>query len=153
MFKDNFFNFKIAEVEAVYNCRIKPSERVKISTSADVFNLLRDPWYDTIEHHESFGVLLLARDNSVLGIHWVSHGGICGTVVDIRLVFQMAIKCLACSIVCCHNHPSGNKQPSSYDDEITKKIKEAGKILDIQLLDHIILTTETYYSYADEGRL
>ena len=153
MFKDNLFSHKIAEVEATYSCHIRPKDRVKITSSRDVFDLLRDPWYETIEHHESFGILLLARDNSVIGINWISHGGIAGTVVDIRHVFQMPIKCNATGIIAVHNHPSGNASPSGADDSITGKIKDAGKLLDIQLLDHIILTTEKFYSYADEGRL
>lgn len=153
MFKDNLFSYKIAEVQVSYNCHIRPKDRVKITSSRDVFDVLHDPWFETIEHHESFGILLLARDNSVLGINWISHGGISGTVVDVRMIFQLVLKCHAESIIAVHNHPSGNPYPSGADDTITSKIKEAGKLLDIKLLDHVILTSEKHYSYADEGRL
>jgi len=153
LFKDDLFSHRIAEIQVTYNCHIRPENRVKITTSRDVFNLLHGPWYETIEHHESFGIILLARDNSVLGINWVSQGGISGTVVDVRMIFQLALKCCSTSIIGIHNHPSGNPLPSGADDAITNKIKEAGKLLDIPLIDHIILTINNHYSYADEGKL
>jgi DNA repair protein RadC len=94
----------------------------------------------------------LNRSNAVLGILSVSKGGISGTVTDVRLIFQGALKTNASGIIVCHNHPSGNAYPSESDKKITQKIKEAGNLMDIQLLDHlIILPVEGYYSFADDG--
>ena len=83
----------------------------------------------------------------------VSKGGITGTVVDIRMIMKEAIDSLASAIVLCHNHPSGNANPSGDDNNITRKLKEAGQILDIKLLDHVIISDHSYYSYADKGHL
>jgi len=94
------------------------------------------------------------RSNSVLGIMPVSKGGLSGTVTDVRLIFQGAIKANASGIIVCHNHPSGNLNPSDSDTKITQKIKEAGNLMDIQLLDHLILIIDgSYYSFADNGLL
>jgi DNA repair protein RadC len=91
------------------------------------------------------------RANKVLGIFELSTGGVSGTVADPKLIFAAALKVAASGLILSHNHPSGNLQPSQADIDLTRKIKEAGKLLEIQLLDHIILTTEGYYSFADEG--
>jgi len=98
-------------------------------------------------------MLLLDQGNNVLGYYKVSEGGITGTVVDIRLVFSTVLKSLATGIVLIHNHPSGNIWPSKKDVELTRKIKKAGEILDITVCDHIIVTPERYYSFADNGEL
>ncbi len=100
-------------------------------------------------------MLLLNRANKVLGITTISEGGLSGTVTDVRLIFQYAIKANDSGIIVAHNHPSGNSNPSESDLKITQKIKEAGNLLDIQLLDHIILTPESeiYRSFADEGQI
>jgi DNA repair protein RadC len=100
-------------------------------------------------------MLLLNRANKVLGITTISEGGLSGTVTDVRLIYQYAIKGNACGIIIPHNHPSGNSNPSESDQKITQKIKEAGNLLDIQLLDHIILTPEKeiFRSLADEGQI
>ena len=102
---------------------------------------------------EQFKVLLLNRANKVLGIFEVSSGGSTGTVADPKLIFAAAIKANACGIILAHNHPSGNLQPSQADIDLTKRMKEGGRLLEIQVLDHIIVTTEGYYSFADEGIL
>lgn len=102
---------------------------------------------------EYFFIILLNRANRVLGYYKLSEGGITGTVADIRLAFATALKCAATGMIICHNHPSGNRNPSGADNRLTEKFKQAGEILDIQLLDHIILAGTDYYSYADEGRL
>jgi len=94
------------------------------------------------------------RSNAVLGILEVSKGGISGTVTDVRVVYQAAIKGNASGIICAHNHPSGNLNPSESDTRLTQKLKDAGTLMDIQLLDHLILTADdNYYSYADNGLL
>jgi DNA repair protein RadC len=88
-----------------------------------------------------------------LGVHQISKGGFTGTVVDVRVIFQVALKTCSTSIVAIHNHPSGNLTPSDADHQITMKIKDAGKLLDIHLVDHLIITSESYRSMADEGLL
>ena len=98
--------------------------------------------------------MLLTRSNKVLGIASISKGGISGTVTDVRIILQAAIKSNASGLIVCHNHPSGNLNPSESDTKLTQKIKESGNIMDIQLLDHLIITPdESYYSVADEGLL
>src|SRR5664280_442367 len=138
----------IAEVRLVYRTKIKASERLQIKCSKDAFDIFMENWdQDTIEHIEEFKILLMNRSNSVLGIMPVSKGGLSGTVTDVRLIFQGAIKANASGIIVCHNHPSGNLNPSESDTKITQKIKEAGMLMDIQLLDHlIIISDEKYYS-------
>ncbi|MEI8225853.1 MAG: JAB domain-containing protein [Bacteroidota bacterium] len=145
----------ISEVQLVYRTRVKASERLQVKCSKDAFDIFMENWeLDSIEHIEEFKLLLMNRSNSVLGILSVSKGGLSGTVTDVRLIFQAAIKANASGIIVCHNHPSGNLNPSESDTKITRKIKEAGTIMDIQLLDHLILTTEnSYYSFADNGLL
>ncbi|AXT51349.1 DNA repair protein [Aquimarina sp. BL5] len=108
---------------------------------------------NTIEVREQFFVLYLDNSNKVLGYHTHSVGGIKGSVVDIRILFSVALKSLATSIIIAHNHPSGTLKPSTSDIRINSKIKQAGELLDIQLLDHIILTKESFYSFAEEGKL
>lgn len=102
-------------------------------------------------NHEEFWILYLNRSNKVIEKMKLSHGGISGTVTDVRLVMKRAIECLASGIIVCHNHPSGNTNPSESDNKITRKIKEAGNLMDIQLLDHLIVTENDYYSFADNG--
>jgi DNA repair protein RadC len=147
--------FGVAEVQLIYKSKVPASQRRKISCSRDAYNLFNESWNpEIIEFVEEFKILLMNRSNSVLGILEVSRGGISGTVTDVRLIFQAAIKSNASGIICCHNHPSGNLNPSESDTKITQKIKEAGNLMDIQLLDHLILTTEgNYYSFADNGIL
>ena len=110
--------------------------------------------HGTIEHIEEFKLMLMNRSNAILGIMDVSKGGISGTVTDVRILLQATIKANASGIIVCHNHPSGNLNPSESDTKLTQKIKEAGNLMDIQLLDHLILTTgDNYYSFADNGLL
>jgi len=103
--------------------------------------------------HEEFWVLLLNRNNLVIDRFMASSGGISGTVIDVRLIMKRALEKLACSIILCHNHPSGNLIPSDADKEITRKVKEAGKQLDMPVLDHLIIANDSYFSFADEGLL
>jgi DNA repair protein RadC len=107
---------------------------------------------DIIDFVEEFKILLMNRSNLVLGILEISKGGISGTVTDARVIFQAAIKGNASGIICAHNHPSGNLNPSESDTRLTQKIREAGNLMDIQLLEHLIITTDdNYYSFADNG--
>ena len=145
--------FTIAEVSLVYRTKVKASDRPKVKCSLDAVKIFMDNWdVDTIEFFEEFKLLLMNRSNAVLGIFAVSKGGLSGTVTDVRLIYQAAIKANASGILVCHNHPSGNLNPSESDTKITQKIKEAGNLLDIQLVDHLIITTDgEYFSYADQG--
>jgi len=146
--------FNVAEVQLIYKSKVPASQRRKITSSRDANDLLKENWnHDTLEHSEEFKVLLLNRSNAVLGIIAVSKGGISGTVTDVRIILQAALKSNASGLIVCHNHPSGNLNPSESDTKITQKIKEAGNIMDIQLLDHLIITGEDYYSFADNGLL
>lgn len=145
---------KVAEVELVYKTKIKASERPKINSSKDIYEIMHQLWdANKMDMLEEFKVLLLNRANRVMGIYEVSSGGMTGTVADPRLILAAAIKSLSVSVVLCHNHPSGNLTPSRADEQLTRKIKEAAAYHDITVLDHIILTSEAYYSFADEGLL
>lgn len=145
---------KVAEVELVYKTTVKASERPLIKSSADSYKLLLDIWDgNKIEMQEEFKVLFLNRGNRVIGVYDASTGGICGTVADPRLILAAALKSLAVNLILAHNHPSGNLKPSRADEELTSKINEAAKFHDIKVLDHIILTPQQYYSFADEGLL
>ena len=121
----------------------------KITTSADVFDIMRANMVDL--PHEEFWLLILNRANKVIKKELISRGGIAGTVVDNKIIFKTAVEHYASSIIICHNHPSGNLKPSEADIKITKSIKEAGKIMEIPLLDHVIITDTGFYSFADEG--
>jgi len=118
-----------------------------IKSSQDIFNLIKPLLSDL--NHEEFWILLLNRANKVIARFMVSKGGITGTVTDVRLIFKKAIENWATSIILCHNHPSGSLKPSKEDIVITKKIEEAGKILDIKILDHVIITDKSFFSFAD----
>lgn len=123
----------------------------QIKCSKDVFDLLNPLLSDL--PHEEFWILFLNRSNKVISRMKLSQGGISGTVTDVRMVMKKAIEYLASGIIVCHNHPSGNLNPSESDTRITQKIKEAGVIMDIQLLDHLIISENEYYSFADNGLL
>lgn len=144
-----------SEVELKYKSRIPKSQRIQIKNSMDAFRILWEHWNkDTIEHHEEFKILLLNNKNDVLGIAEISKGGITSTIIDPRLVFQVALKCHSSGVILSHNHPSSNTTPSESDVDITRKLVEAGKVLNIQVLDHLILCADgSYYSLGDEGRL
>lgn len=146
--------FEVAEIKLSYSTKVKNSLRPKVGTSRQVYEVFAKAWEDDrIEFVEDFKVMLLSRANRVLGIVTISSGGTAGTVVDVKLVYAAAIKSAAQSIVLAHNHPSGNLLPSEQDKRLTHRIKQAGIILDIPVLDHLIMTSEGYYSFADEGEL
>ena len=145
---------KVAEVELIYKSKVKASERLLVSSSSDACRVLRMVWEEEkMDLVEQFKVLFLNRANKVLCVYNVSSGGMTGTVADPRLIYAAALRVNAVSLVLCHNHPSGSLQPSRMDEELTQKIKGAGAFLDIRVLDHIIITSESYYSFADEGLL
>ncbi|WP_341221602.1 JAB domain-containing protein [Polaribacter atrinae] len=143
---------EISEISVSYsNMNI---EREKIKDSQTSFNVFFNSWNkETIELQEEFKVLLLNRNNEVLGIYPLSKGGVSGTFVDVKLIFSVALKCNASTIIVAHNHPSGNLKSSEADKGLTEKLRVAGNYLDIKLLDHIIVTKNDYYSFADNGIL
>ncbi len=124
-------------------------ELIKITSSKRVFEIMQ-PIIGELPHEE-FWVLFLNNSNKVISKSQLSKGGISGTIVDVRLVFKVALENGATSLILCHNHPSGNLQPSDADRQITKKIKQAGDSLDVKVLDHLIITETKYYSFVDEG--
>ena len=143
----NLFSFN--EITVNYSSRgLGPA----IQSSRDAYNLMLPNWTD-IEYCESFYVILLNRKNNVLGVSKISFGGLAGTVVDPKKVFQIALKANSAVVILAHNHPSGNTNPSKSDIDITKKCAQAGKFLDMAVLDHIIVTRGGYFSFADEGLL
>ncbi len=142
----------ISEIQVTYTNPIPENERVQIHRSSDAYNTLRKLWQeDTIEYREQFYVLYLNRSNTVLGYFLHSIGGVAGTMVDVRQILGIALKANASSIIVSHSHPSGNLKTSEADKSITRKIVEAAKLFDISVLDHLILTKSSYYSFADEG--
>lgn len=142
----------IQEIKVSYTTENR--DKVKITNSKDSYELLLSCWSQkTIELQEEFKVLLLNRNHQVLGIYPLSKGGVSGTIVDAKLVFSVALKCNASSIIIAHNHPSGNLKPSEADIRLTQKLKEAGNYLDVKVLDHIILSREGYYSFVDESQM
>ena len=143
---------QIAEVEIKYSSKVRCLDRTKISGSGDCEDLLRTI-FPSLEHVEYAYLLLLNRNNQILGYYLLSKGGISGTVVDVRVIFQVALKANASSIILAHNHPSGNLQLSDADRILTKQIKDAGVFLNIPLVDHILLTEDSYLSMADDGLL
>lgn len=144
----------VSEVELVYKSKVKASDRPQLKKVIDVAEFLKQNWdQNRIELLEQFKVILLNRNHRVLGIYEASSGGVAGTVADPKLIFIAALKMNASNLIIAHNHPSGNLEPSEADKRLTQKIKEAAIFLDMRLLDHIIITAEGYYSFADEGLL
>jgi len=126
-------------------------DAIQIRSSASVFEYFSSLLSDL--PHEEFHVMFLNRANRVIKSERISQGGVSGTVTDVRLILKTAIELLASGMIISHNHPSGNTSPSDSDIRITQKIKEAGALLDIQLLDHIIVAGRDYYSFADNGAM
>ncbi|MDV3308842.1 MAG: DNA repair protein RadC [Cyclobacteriaceae bacterium] len=126
-------------------------DRPRITCSRDVFELLRPTLMDL--PHEEFWVLLLNRANRVIKRMQISQGGVSGTVADPRIIFKSALEELASGIILAHNHPSGNLTASQADKDLTRKLREGGRLIDVQVIDHVILAGQRYYSFADEGLL
>jgi DNA repair protein RadC len=143
----------ISEIEISYKPR-KANHPI-VNSSDDIYKYILQFYpQENIGLLEQFTVAYLNRANRIIGVSVISKGGLTGTIADPRLILATALKAAATGIVLCHNHPSGNLQPSTADVEITKKIESACKFLDINLLDHIIISPYgAYYSFADEGLL
>jgi|SRR5690625_56129 len=144
-------HYEVAEIEVAYRPKYIIKNRPVIKTSKDGYEILKGVWQDDIQLRERINIIFLNTANNVLGVWEAFSGGISGTVGDIRLVFATALKVHASKIVMSHNHPSGNLKASKADQRITKRFKEAGEILDVTVLDHIIITADGYFSFADEG--
>ncbi|MBC6409988.1 MAG: DNA repair protein RadC [Ekhidna sp.] len=129
----------------------EPIKKISIQSSEDAFNLLQGDLMDLT--HEEFWMILMKRNNEVIKKEMISRGGVSGTVVDAKLVFKRALEMTSSAIILAHNHPSGNLKPSKEDIRLTKKINEAGKALDIAVLDHLIITDNDFYSFADNEML
>lgn len=141
----------LSEISVSYSQKI--NKELFIKSSMDSYECLNQFWQD-ISLNESFNVMFLNKSNQVKGIYRLSKGGLDCVIVDVRLLFSIALKTLSTAIVVAHNHPSGSLTPSKADDQVTEKIKKAAKFLDIKLLDHLILTPSNgYFSYADDSRL
>lgn len=126
-----------------------PQERAKITCARDAYNVLKPHLMDL--PHEEFWVILMNRANQVIRAVQISAGGVSGTVADPKIIFKAALEHLASSMILAHNHPSGNLTPSQADKDLTRKMKEGGRLLDIPVLDHLIVSDKTYLSFADEG--
>ena len=144
----------ISEIKLAYTRKVKAQDRPKVSCSQDAYDLFRANWDDmTINLFEEFKILLLDRDNRCMGIVPISQGGVSGTVVDAKLVFASALKARACGIILGHNHPSGNLKASQQDKSLTDKLSDAGHLLELPVLDHLIMTDTSYMSFADQSLL
>jgi DNA repair protein RadC len=145
---------KAAEIKLSYSHKVKASARLQIKSSEDAYAVLLASWDQSqIELVEQFKVLLVDRTHKIIGICTISIGGTTGTVVDPKLIFATALKANAHGMILCHNHPSGTVVPSTADQTLTDKLVAGGKLLDIAILDHLIISREACYSFADEGRL
>lgn len=129
----------------------EPKRLRQITSSQSVFQLMQ-PLLGELPHEE-FWIIYMNNSNKVIRKEQLSKGSITGTLVDVRLVYKTALEIFATSIILCHNHPSGKLAPSTADRELTRKLKDAGECLDVKVLDHVIVTQQGYYSFADEGIL
>ena len=140
---------QVAEIKVSYASRIKQKDRIKVTHAFDAEILFRKVWdYDKIELQETFKAMLLNRNNQLLGIVTVADGGITSTQIDMRLLIGIALKSAAVGIILAHNHPSGNCKPSASDFKVHEEVQKRCKFFYIEVLDHIILTKESFYSFA-----
>jgi DNA repair protein RadC len=127
--------------------------KVRIKSSEEAYNYIKQFYSNDIDIFESSFVLLLNRANDTIGYAKISQGGVAGTVIDIKIVLKYVVDTLASGFILCHNHPSGNTNASAQDDLLTCRLKEVCNYMDCDMLDHIIITSDNYYSYADNGKL
>lgn len=146
------YNIPEIKIAVSFDKNLKKSELVKIKSSRDAYEVFKRVFNaDTFDWCEEVVMLCVNNSNKVVGFYKVSSGGMTGTLIDVRMIFTTALKSLATGIIIAHNHPSGTLTPSEADKSITRKLKEAGKYLDINVLDHLIITDENYFSFVDEG--
>jgi len=141
----------VSAIELSRRRPIEKGEKSKITCSRDIYNLMSPMLKDA--QYEQFWIICLSRANVVLAKHKISDGGREGTVADSKRIFKIALEEISSGIILCHNHPSGQMKPSQADVNLTKKLVEAGKVLDVTVLDHLIFTNSGYYSFADEGKM
>ena len=139
-----------SEIEIHYKPQLHKLEAPKIISYKQTEEFLRKIWADDIEYRERFYALFLNRNNRILGYTLISMGGVAGTVADMKMIFQPALLMHSSCIILAHNHPSGNTNPSEMDIRLTKKAIQAGEILEIKVLDHIILTSSECFSFCNE---
>jgi len=143
----------VAEISVVYKNSNSVNKKIQIKSSIDINELMQPVFSEFMSHHEEFWIILLSHNNSVLGVSKISQGGLAETTIDIRIILQIALKSNSSKICLCHNHPSGNLTPSTQDQQLTRTIVEAGKLMNIEVLDHLVLSDNGYYSFADCGIL
>ena len=144
--------FKVNEVEIVYRNKIPYQDRLQITSSSTAYEILLASWDENrLELVEQFKILLLDQKNNCLAVSSISSGGISSCTADPKIIFATALKAGASAIILAHNHPSGNLQPSEADKSLTLKLKDGGRLLDIAVLDHLIVTPRNYRSFADDG--
>ena len=143
-------NSQVSEIQVSYTPSLLVDMSIKNSKKS--FELMLNEWeQETLQMQEEVKILLLNRNNKVLGIYSLAKDGLTSCVVDVRIILSIALKTLATGIILVHNHPSGNLKPSQADLDITKKLKQSCDLLDISFLDHLIITKDNYFSFADEG--
>jgi len=143
---------KVSEIKISYSCSNR--SKVLVKNSQEVWNVAISHWdLNIIEYQEEMKLVLLNRANEVLGIYNLSKGGTTSTIIDIKIILAIALKCNANAIVIIHNHPSGNLKPSEADKKLTGKLRAVCKLVDLKLLDHLIINRDSYYSFADSGIL
>jgi DNA repair protein RadC len=146
--------FNLSEIEISYNPKIPALQKPRITSSDDAYHQFMQLLnIGKLNIQEQVAVLFLNRGNRVIGGCKLATGGITGVVVDIRIILGIALKCLATGLILAHTHPSGELKPSNADKELTERLKQAAKLMEITLLDHLIITTEAYNSFEDEGFL
>lgn len=147
-------NNQVAEVSLVYKSKVKAADCPMVNSSQLAYKLLLKYWNPgTIELHETFKILLVNSAAKAIGVMDIASGGLNSLTIDPRLVFMAALKTRACSIILAHNHPSLGTKPSEADKHITERLVQGGKLLDIRVLDHLIITPYSYYSFSDDGMM
>lgn len=155
LYKTPISNINLSDnaIEYTLSAKSMPFKKTRITSSADSAKYIRNFYHEDLIIYESVFILLLDRSNQTIGYAKISQGGVSSTVVDTKIILKYAVNSLASGVILAHNHPSGTLRPSDPDIHITNKVKEALKYMDSTLLDHIILTENGYYSFADEGRI
>ena len=145
-------DYKITEVELIYHRKQSRKNEKVVTQSQTSYEILRAAWDDSkIDLVEHFKILLLRQNNACIGVSHIGTGGVSSCVADAKIIFATALKANACQIILSHNHPSGNLKASGNDIALTQQLVAAAKMLDMKVLDHLILTSEGYLSFADEG--
>lgn len=144
--------FTVNEVEIIYRNAVPYQDRIQIRSSSTAYEILRSMWdLNRMEMVEQFKILLVDQKNNCLAVSDIATGGISSCLADPKVIFTTALKARASAIILAHNHPSGNLTPSEPDKALTRRLKEGGKLLDIAILDHLIVTPHNYCSFADDG--